>query len=374
MSEEMLRRALDAAYDLHRHREPESFPGWLARVLAHAVPCDSALLVTVNIGRRDFEITSWPANAFERLDRERAFELHALDHPFVARCASSRAARAFRLAELSPHEQFSRTELYRSLYRFLGIEHQLLMLIASPGAQWRAVALNRGKDEFSEEDRLVLELLWPHVMLASRSLGRGAPRRGAAMLELPAGGHRGIVVIRSDGTVTLCSEQARLWFADYFDARFFARGVTLPPRVADWVRQRLEADGKGRRLRASRREPLAIARGDRCLLLDMVVDHGKALHLMTLDEEALNASPRLLEGMGLTPREAEVLAWVAQGKTNQVVGLILGTSARTVQKHLEHIFQKLGVESRTAAILRAWQHGRYTTLAPQTPTRPSSRC
>ena len=70
--------------------------------------------------------------------------------------------------------------------------------------------------------------------------------------------------------------------------------------------------------------------------------------------------PTVLKG-----REAEVLAWVAQGKTNREIGMILGASARTVQKHLEHVFQKIGVETRTAAILRAWQAGRYALLAPR---------
>lgn len=60
-----------------------------------------------------------------------------------------------------------------------------------------------------------------------------------------------------------------------------------------------------------------------------------------------------LERLGLTPREAEVLAWVAQGKSNGVIGAILGISPRTVQKHLERTFSKLGVESRTAAAAHA---------------------
>jgi DNA-binding CsgD family transcriptional regulator len=51
----------------------------------------------------------------------------------------------------------------------------------------------------------------------------------------------------------------------------------------------------------------------------------------------------------LTAREAEVLHWVARGKTNRDVGDILGASPRTVTKHMEHILQKLGVETRTAA-------------------------
>ena len=52
---------------------------------------------------------------------------------------------------------------------------------------------------------------------------------------------------------------------------------------------------------------------------------------------------------GLSRREAEVLSWVAQGKSNSAIGIILGMSGRTVQKHLEHVFVKLGVETRSAA-------------------------
>lgn len=55
---------------------------------------------------------------------------------------------------------------------------------------------------------------------------------------------------------------------------------------------------------------------------------------------------------GLTPREAEILIWVAKGKTNKEVGLILETSPRTVSKHLEHIFEKLGVPTRSAAVAK----------------------
>ncbi len=55
----------------------------------------------------------------------------------------------------------------------------------------------------------------------------------------------------------------------------------------------------------------------------------------------------------LTPREREVLDWVAAGKTNRDVAAILGASPRTVEKHLERVYEKLGVETRTAAVMRA---------------------
>ena len=56
-----------------------------------------------------------------------------------------------------------------------------------------------------------------------------------------------------------------------------------------------------------------------------------------------------LETLGITPREAEVLLWVAQGKSNSDVASILDLSEKTVKIHLRHIFEKLGVETRTAA-------------------------
>jgi DNA-binding NarL/FixJ family response regulator len=64
-------------------------------------------------------------------------------------------------------------------------------------------------------------------------------------------------------------------------------------------------------------------------------------------------SAKPLESLNLTPREAEVLLWVAQGKSNGDVAVILGMAEKTVKKHMGSIFEKLGVEGRTAATLRA---------------------
>jgi DNA-binding CsgD family transcriptional regulator len=65
----------------------------------------------------------------------------------------------------------------------------------------------------------------------------------------------------------------------------------------------------------------------------------------------------------LTAKEAEVLYWVVKGKTNKDIGDILGSSPMTVKKHLEHVFVKLGVETRTAAANMAM--GRIRQLQPQ---------
>ena len=76
---------------------------------------------------------------------------------------------------------------------------------------------------------------------------------------------------------------------------------------------------------------------------------GLGEQMLLLELRATPAAASRLSTALLTPREAEVLSWVAKGKTNRDVGEILGMSPRTVNKHLEHVFEKLGVETRAAA-------------------------
>jgi DNA-binding response OmpR family regulator/DNA-binding CsgD family transcriptional regulator len=75
--------------------------------------------------------------------------------------------------------------------------------------------------------------------------------------------------------------------------------------------------------------------------------------LITLVEQASPASPEKLRSLGLTPREAEILFWIAQGKTSPEIAIILRMQVCTVKKHVENFLPKLGVETRLAAALRA---------------------
>jgi DNA-binding NarL/FixJ family response regulator len=68
------------------------------------------------------------------------------------------------------------------------------------------------------------------------------------------------------------------------------------------------------------------------------------------------ATPNQLESLGLTPREAEVLFWVARGKTNDEIATVLSIGLTTVKKHLESTYAKLGVENRTTAAAMALEH------------------
>jgi DNA-binding CsgD family transcriptional regulator len=100
------------------------------------------------------------------------------------------------------------------------------------------------------------------------------------------------------------------------------------------------------------RTPLVIEQDRARLVARLLPGRVEGEWLVLLDEQRKTFSAQSLETFGLTRREAEVLFWVAQGKTNPEVATILGITSRTVHKHLERIYPKLGVETRTAATLQ----------------------
>ncbi len=118
-----------------------------------------------------------------------------------------------------------------------------------------------------------------------------------------------------------------------------------PEELLDWIAAAHRARREGRESGS-----LLQAEGSRRLLASFHDQTGDEEWLVVLREENdASAIESLIAAFRLTQREAEVLYWVVQGKTSNDIGEILGNSPRTVNKHLEHVFEKLGVETRTAA-------------------------
>ncbi len=105
---------------------------------------------------------------------------------------------------------------------------------------------------------------------------------------------------------------------------------------------------------AAGRLPADLERADSPLRVRRLTETGLTeLTLLLLEEQQASPGPAALLPLGLTAREAEVLYWLAQGKSNPDIATILGTSVRTVHKHVENLFRKLGLETRNAAALTA---------------------
>jgi len=177
---------------------------------------------------------------------------------------------------------------------------------------------------------------------------------------LDAFGHATLVVRERDGRRLWQTALARRMLAEHFGGD----EVTTPPEVIAWV-----ARESLRRRAGAEPSLLTIARGARRITFvlhampeDSLEDAGDGEWLVVMretDDAAVVEAIGL--ALGLTAREAEVLYWVVKGKTNRDIGDILGTSPRTVTKHFEHVFEKLGVETRTAAAALAL--GRVKELA-----------
>ncbi|MCE1163234.1 MAG: response regulator transcription factor [Thiomonas sp.] len=146
----------------------------------------------------------------------------------------------------------------------------------------------------------------------------------------------GVVLVDTQGRIAWRSPKAIAWLQDLSPHGQIDR---LPPSLTPVLTAQSSPDGYF--LRGVGEQAYIVKNLGRTGV-------GETMLLVERQTAASGASSRLAHA-ALTPREAEVLSWLSKGKTNRDIGDILGLSHRTVNKHLEHIFRKLGVETRSAA-------------------------
>ena len=191
----------------------------------------------------------------------------------------------------------------------------------------------------------------------------GARERRQTRSALDAFGYATITVRASDGCLLWQTPLARELLETYCGTH----APQTPPEVAAWL---LESVRWVEQRSATAAEPpkLSLERGPKRLtfrLHQQIGDSDAGGDWLIVMREVSDTA--VIEAMSLTfkltAREAEVLYWVVKGKTNKDIGDILGSSPMTVKKHLERVFVKLGVETRTAAAGMAM--GRIRQLQPQ---------
>ena len=160
---------------------------------------------------------------------------------------------------------------------------------------------------------------------------------------LDAFGQASLCVHPGSGRLTWQTPLARKLLGHYFGGEY----EHAPGAILNWI---LSTTASYRKDPSAPILPLNIVQTGRRLILTLHEQTSDGEWLIVLREENDTAQiESLISNFGLTRREAEVLYWVTRGKTGPDIGDILGTSPRTVNKHLEHIYEKLGVETRTAA-------------------------
>jgi DNA-binding response OmpR family regulator/DNA-binding CsgD family transcriptional regulator len=166
----------------------------------------------------------------------------------------------------------------------------------------------------------------------------------SARVALDASG-RHLLAIDASGRVLWSTPQAAKLLEGTF-SDFNGEGYVLPPAVRNWLESRTRASVKS----MPDELPLEPNSSELKLRLCHVGQLAPNEVLLRLIEGGVNNDNLVLEvKLQLTPRESEVLMWVARGKSNRDIAEILKLSPRTVNKHLEQIYPKLGVENRASA-------------------------
>jgi DNA-binding CsgD family transcriptional regulator len=155
---------------------------------------------------------------------------------------------------------------------------------------------------------------------------------------------RFLMAVNNQGRIMWATPQAQKLLSDNLPSGP-SDELVLPDPMLQWLDQ--ARNGKA----GAKTPPLACFPNNDTLRLQYMGKVGPNEFLLRLAKDSAAGTPQeFSKDLGLTSREGEVLSWLSKGKTNRDIAQILGLSPRTVDKHLEQIYSKLGVENRTAAV------------------------
>jgi DNA-binding CsgD family transcriptional regulator len=264
-----------------------------------------------------------------------AFENNIAEHPLIDYYQRTGDGRPYAISDFLTAEQFHSTLLYQGLYRRLGAEDQLAFIVPET-QRIIGIALNRDRRGFSERDRTVANLFRPHLAYAYNN-ARAHERvqlLAAALDDVAEFRNEGVIVLdqhgRPEHTTPASIRLLGRWFPD-------EHGPRLPAPVREWITT------------PASRFPLVLDRARQRLTIRLLVDTDLADRALLITEDADPDQQLLLQRLGLTPRQSEVIALAVQGLTNAAIAEQLWISTRTVEGHISQGLHRLGVETRTAA-------------------------
>jgi DNA-binding CsgD family transcriptional regulator len=247
---------LDVARELGSMRDIDDLLAGVLPALRRLVACDTASFNEVAPASGEAIITAVDPHEILFEGAEELFGALAHENPLIV-AAHLGSPSVSKFSDFISARQLHKLDIYDLIYSRIGVEHQIAFKLPAPSEHVVGFALNRGRVDFSERDRSVLEAVRPFVIQA------------------------------------------------YENAAAFAQARTT------------------------------------IAALQRIVEREAKLHFNDLS------------ALGLTAREIQVLDLIADGLANTEIARELALSERTIAKHLEHIYTKLGVSNRTAAVARA---------------------
>jgi DNA-binding CsgD family transcriptional regulator len=215
-----------------------------------------------------------------------------------------------------------------------------------------SIGFHRSKRSFTESDLSILTTLSPHIQVAYRNAQQYTKFQHQLNSQSQAFDKLKAIVLTVSGEVRLISAAAAKLLDRYFDGEW-TNSNQLPDPLNSWVQQQLRIQ-KSEIFAAT--QPWQIEKHGGKLTIDLLCDFAAEQHLLICTEKSNDFSPvQRFQSIGLSKREAEVLALVAVGKTNLQIAQQLAIGIKTVKKHVEHIFGKLNAKSRNEAVHKALQ-------------------
>jgi DNA-binding CsgD family transcriptional regulator len=336
-----LERALDVARELTELRELVEFPARSAELVRDLIPCDHSGYNAIDVASGRATIVAHPSDAVFDGGPELLAQLG--DQSPLIRRARAGNMDAMRMSDHITQSALHRTDLYNHVYRLAGLEYQLVLqlppLRRSLGRPHEVIgmSLSRSCHDFEDADLRLLQLIGP---ILSNVLER---LHHLAFTRALAGGDKSQshLVLFVDASDTIS------WMTPAVEERLnLTVGAAVPDHLRAWLSGQRECPvhaGQSHSLTIAGHQMVAWLIRDAYPELD-------AIHLTRVDTVT---DPLTLQSIGLTRRQAEVLSLAFDGHNSERIAQRLGTSRRTVEKHFEGVYDRLGVNTRSQAILAA---------------------
>ena len=340
---------------LHADTGLETLPARVLACIRSLFHCDFVSYSSVDLRHARLhaftlapEVPDWPGME--------VYQRYLRDDPAATHFMRTRDPNVVRMTDFVSLRQYRSTSVYTEVFRRTGCDRRLGFAMPNVGPVSMASTLNRQGQDFSDEERTLFNLLRPHLFQAhtqahAHRLVHAELQRQRTNLGAVFG--TGLGEVDEEGRIYWLTEHARALLLD-----FFPTGPHLPDRLPEALYALVKDSLAPRAARAA--DALVPLRrlvwrvpgpGERALRICLVAVPTSARWQLLLEEaDDLADVTRLTQTLRLTRREAETLHWLKQGKTNWEIAQILKVAEKTVGKHLEHIYAKLGVENRTAAV------------------------
>ncbi|MCC3570225.1 MAG: helix-turn-helix transcriptional regulator [Microcoleus sp. PH2017_40_RAT_O_B] len=354
--------------ELYKTCSVEDFSSHLLAIVSKVISAVDYTYTTLSFeNSKTTSLDYKPAPGFDRLDTvnfEKVAHQHFYENPLVGNYLRTRDNRAHKVSDFLNEQQLHRLEgLYGKVMQPRGIKDLIAVSLPLALAAKSASKLYSGQDDiiaitllgdriFTERDRYLFNLLHPHLVQAQQNMNQFTQIEQEWVEQRHTLEALGIISLNGDGQVQFMSERALHWLKQYFQDSHFSTKC-LPDNLQRWVKYQLSLVTPSDEIPAPHL-PLKLEQAGKQLIVRFLTEQPLERYLLLLEEEEfLTLSSVSLEFLGLTKRETEVLFEVTQGKTNPEIAATLSLSIGTVRKYLEHIYSKLGVQTRAEAVVSA---------------------